>query len=270
MLHNNLVQRILRAAVILAVAVPVTVLGGPLFSLFVLIVVAAAWWEWATMGRTGRIRPFLVVGAISALGVCVFGAAPAGWRDLALLAAFGGIAVAALLRADYAGVLTDIAYTVLGVVWLGWLAGYAIFLRNVVGAANGLAWLLTGIAITIAADTGAYATGRALGRRLLVPRVSPKKTVEGLVGGLAIAALVGGAAALLALGRPGWQGALIGIAGGAAAVLGDLLESLLKRQLGVKDSSRLIPGHGGVLDRIDGLLFVIPVMAACVILIHSG
>ncbi|HEY8744588.1 MAG TPA: phosphatidate cytidylyltransferase, partial [Chloroflexota bacterium] len=130
--------------------------------------------------------------------------------------------------------------------------------------------LLTAIAVTIAADTGAYATGRAVGRHLLCPRVSPKKTVEGLVGGLAAAALVGGGAAVLAWDRPVWLGAVVGVAGGAAAVLGDLLESLVKRQLGVKDSSRLIPGHGGVLDRIDGLLFVIPVMAACVMLIQSG
>ena len=270
MLRNNLLQRILSAAVILAIAIPVTLLGGPLFSLFVLLVVAVAWWEWVTMGRKGGLRPFLVIGAIAALAVCALETAPAGWRGLALFAAFGGIAIAALLRSDYVGILADVTYSLYGVLWLGWLAGYAIFLRDRVGAVNGLAWLLTGIAITIAADTGAYATGRAMGRHLLCPRVSPKKTVEGLVGGLAAAALVGGAAAFLALDRPVWLGALVGVAGGLAAVLGDLLESLVKRQLDVKDSSRLIPGHGGVLDRIDGLLFVIPVMAACVILTYGG
>ncbi|MGI8913759.1 MAG: phosphatidate cytidylyltransferase [Chloroflexota bacterium] len=270
MLHNNLVQRILSAAVILLVAIPVTVYGGPAFSLFVLVVAAAGWWECVTMGRAGGFRPFLLVGGVATLGVCVLAAAPAVWRDLALLAAFGGVVLAALRRRDYTAVLNDMAITLFGVVWIGWLAGYAIYLRGIAGGVNGLAWLLTAIAVTIAADSGAYFTGRALGRHLLSPRVSPKKTVEGLFGGLVAAAAVGAAAALLALGRPWWQGVLIGVAGGLAAVLGDLLESLVKRQLNVKDSSRLIPGHGGVLDRIDSLLFVIPVMAACVILIQSG
>jgi phosphatidate cytidylyltransferase len=270
MLRNNLVQRILSAVVILLVAIPVTIVGGPWFWGFVLLVAAAAWWECVTMGRQGGIHPFLVVGGIATLGICLLAAAPPPWRDLALLVTFGGVALTALVRSDYAGVLADIAYTLFGVLWIGWLAGYAIALRDAPGNVAGLDWLLAAIAVTIAADTGAYVTGRALGRRLLCPRVSPKKTVEGLIGGLLAAAAVGVAAALLALDRPWWQGALFGAAGGLAAVLGDLLESLVKRQLGVKDSSRLIPGHGGVLDRIDSLLFVIPVMAAYVILTQSG
>lgn len=270
MLRNNLVQRVLSAAVILVVAIPVTIVGGPWFWGFVLLVAGAAWWECVTMARLGGMHPFLLVGGVATLGICLLAAVPPPWRDLALLVTFGAVALAALFRRDYSGVLTDITYTLFGVFWIGWLAGYAIALRDVSGSVAGLDWLLAAIAVAIAADTGAYITGRALGRHLLCPRVSPKKTVEGLVGGLLAAAAVGVAAVLLALDRPWWQGALIGAAGGLAAVLGDLLESLVKRQLGVKDSSRLIPGHGGVLDRIDGLLFVIPVMAACVILIQSG
>ena len=270
MLHNNLVQRILSAAVILIVAIPVTIIGGPAFWLFVLVVAAAAWWECLTMGRAHGFRPFRVVGGVAVLGICLLGAVPAQWRDLALLVAFGAIALASVLRRDYTGVLVDIAYTCFGVLWIGWLAGYAIYLRNVSGSVPGLPWLLTAIAITIAADSGAYFSGRALGRHLLAPRVSPKKTIEGLAGGLLAAGIVGAAAALLALQQPWWLGALLGVVSGLAAVLGDLLESLVKRQFDVKDSSRLIPGHGGVLDRIDSLLFVIPVVAGCVILIQSG
>jgi phosphatidate cytidylyltransferase len=270
MLRNNLVQRVLSAAGILIIAIPVTIFGGPWFWGFVLLVAAAAWWECVTMGRKGGMHPFLIVGGVATLGICLLAAAPAPWRELALLVTLGGVALAALVKRDYTGVLADIAYTLFGVFWIGWLAGYAISLRDVSGSVAGLPWLLTAIAVTIAADTGAYIAGRALGRHPLCPRVSPKKTVEGLIGGLLAAAAVGVVAALMALDRPWWQGALVGTAGGLAAVLGDLLESLVKRQLGVKDSSRLIPGHGGVLDRIDGLLFVIPVMAACVILIQSG
>src|SRR6185437_8658822 len=210
MLHNNLVQRTLSAAVILIVAIPVTIVGGPWFWGFVLLVAGAAWWECVTMGRTGGMHTFLIVGGVATLGICLLAAAPPPWRDLALLVTFGSVAVAALVRRDYTGVLADIAYTLFGVFWIGWLAGYAIALRDVSGSVAGLDWLLAAIAVTIATDTGAYVTGRALGRHLLCPRVSPKKTVEGLIGGLLAAAAVGGAAALLALDRPWWQGALIG------------------------------------------------------------
>jgi phosphatidate cytidylyltransferase len=269
-MQHNLVQRILSAVVILAVVVPVTTIGGPAYWVLVLAVTAVAWWECVTMGRAGGFQPFFIVGGVAALCLCLLAAAPPAWRDLALLAAFGAVALTALQRHDYKGVLADVAYTLACLIWIGWLAGYAIVVRDLPSPVNGLAWLLAAIAITIAADSGAYIVGRMTGKHLLCPRVSPKKTVEGLLGGLAAAAAIGVAAALLSLGLPAWQGLLIGIAGGLAAVLGDLFESLLKRQLAVKDSSRLIPGHGGVLDRIDGLLFVIPVMAACVMLIQSG
>lgn len=269
-MQHNLIQRILSAVVILAIVVPVTIIGGPAFWVLVLAVTAVAWWECVTMGRAGGLQPFFLVGGVAALCLSLLAAAPPAWRDLALLAAFGAVTLTALQRRDYTSILADIAYTSACMLWIGWLAGYAIFLRDLPGPVNGLAWLMAAIAVTIAADSGAYFVGRMIGRHLLNPRVSPKKTVEGLLGGLAAAAAVGVAAALLALGLPGWQGALLGVAGGLAAVLGDLFESLVKRQLGVKDSSRLIPGHGGVLDRVDGLLFVIPVMAGCVILIQSG
>jgi phosphatidate cytidylyltransferase len=222
------------------------------------------------MGRAGGLHPFFWVGGIATLGLCLLAATTPAWRNLALPAAFGAVTLTAIRRRDYSGILADVAYTFTCMLWVGWLAGFAIFLRDLSRPVNGLAWLLTAIAITIAADSAAYVIGRMLGRHLLCPRVSPKKTVEGLIGGLAASAGVGVAAALVALGRPAWQGVLIGAAGGLAAVLGDLFESLVKRQLGVKDSSRLIPGHGGVLDRVDGLLFVLPVMAACVMLMQSG
>lgn len=269
-MQHNLVQRVLSAAVILVVVVPVTILGGPAFWVLVLAVAAVAWWECATMGRAGGRQPFFIAGGIATLGLCGLAATTPTMRDLALLAAFGAVTATALQRREDNGILADTAYTLTCMLWIGWLAGYAIYLRDLTSPVNGLAWLLAAIGITIAADSGAYIVGRMLGKHLLIPRVSPKKTVEGLIGGLAAAAAVGVAAALLALGLPGWQGALLGVAGGLAAVLGDLFESLVKRQLGVKDSSRLIPGHGGVLDRIDGLLFVIPVVAGCVMLIHGG
>jgi phosphatidate cytidylyltransferase len=122
---------------------------------------------------------------------------------------------------------------------------------------QGPLWVTVTIAVTFANDTGAYFTGRALGRHKLAPAISPGKTVEGAIGGL-----VGGTGMML-LARATFFPMLtladalaIGVASGVLGPSGDLLESLLKRAAGAKDSGRLIPGHGGVLDRIDALLFV--------------
>ena len=133
---------------------------------------------------------------------------------------------------------------------------------------TGHIWLLTALAIVWAADSAAYFAGRHFGGTLfkgrkLAPRVSPNKTLEGLIGGVLAGVLVGVCGALLA-GASGAQApvvALVALAATLASVVGDLYESLLKRHAGVKDSGHLIPGHGGVLDRIDGVLAALPVFA---------
>jgi len=131
------------------------------------------------------------------------------------------------------------------------------------GEPNGHRWLLTALAIVWAADSGAYFAGRAFGRRKLAPRISPNKTVEGLLGGLAaglVVALGFGWLAGVAAADIGWL-LLVAALAVLASVLGDLFESLLKRHAGAKDSGSVIPGHGGVLDRIDGVLAALPVFA---------
>jgi len=259
--------RVATAAVLLPVAVGAILLGPRWFLLLVVIMVGAGWWEWVGMGRAGQLRPFAIVGGVAAVGLSALAAIAGPWRELALVALVVALGLAALLRSNYDAVLTDVAYTILGVMWIGWLGGYAIVLRD---RPDGTTWLLVALAITWSADTGAFFAGRAFGKHLLCPRISPKKTVEGLVGGLVAASLVGSAAVFWFLLFPSWLGAAVGLLGGSAAVLGDLWESLVKRQLGVKDSGTLMKGHGGVLDRIDSVLFAVPAVTACVILIQGG
>ncbi|WP_058834315.1 phosphatidate cytidylyltransferase [Luteimonas abyssi] len=131
------------------------------------------------------------------------------------------------------------------------------------GEPNGHGWLLVALMIVWAADSGAYFAGRRFGRRKLAPTISPNKTVEGLLGGLAsglTVALVG--AALLGVSGPSLlEVAAIATLTVLASVVGDLFESLLKRQAGVKDSGQVIPGHGGLLDRVDGVLAALPIFA---------
>ncbi|HYG05236.1 MAG TPA: phosphatidate cytidylyltransferase [Stenotrophomonas sp.] len=126
---------------------------------------------------------------------------------------------------------------------------------------HGHRWLLTALAIVWAADSGAYFAGRHFGRHKLAPRISPNKTVEGLLGGLLAGLIAAAAFGALAGATLAQMPALLGVAAVTvlASVLGDLFESLLKRQAGAKDSGNVIPGHGGVLDRIDGVLAALPV-----------
>lgn len=124
-------------------------------------------------------------------------------------------------------------------------------------------WLLAALALVWAADSGAYFAGRRFGRRKLAPTISPNKTVEGAIGGIIAGMIV--ALAFGALAGAGWAQmpalALVALVAVLASIVGDLTESLLKRQAGVKDSGALIPGHGGVLDRVDGVLAALPVFA---------
>jgi phosphatidate cytidylyltransferase len=144
---------------------------------------------------------------------------------------------------------------VFSVLYVGGLAAPLALLQR--DAAHGRAWVLLAVAVTFGNDTGAYFAGRALGRHKLYPKVSPAKSVEGAVGGMAASlALMLGLRATLA----GWLSLAdclaVGVPAGVIGPIGDLVESLMKRAAGVKDSGHLIPGHGGMLDRIDALLFV--------------
>ncbi len=178
------------------------------------------------------------------------------------------LVAAALLRslADRArtDVVGTVARTVLLGAWLGGLASYALLIRSLDGA---VVLLVAVLGATAAGDIGAYAFGSWLGRRPIAPSVSPNKTWEGFVGGLIAAASL--AAVVLPLDGTSsmLRGAVIGVAVGVAGFLGDLVASMVKRDLGVKDLGRLLPGHGGVLDRVDGLLLALPVGYALLVLL---
>lgn len=170
------------------------------------------------------------------------------------------LTVLALLRAlasrDRSDVLGTVARTVLLGAWVTGLASFALLLRAMDAPVVALATVL---GATAAGDIAAYAVGSRLGRRPLAPAVSPNKTWEGVVGGLTAAAVVGALVLPLAGADGAPAGALVGVIVGIAALLGDLVVSMVKRDLGVKDLGRLLPGHGGVLDRVDGLLLALPV-----------
>ena len=177
-------------------------------------------------------------------------------------------------------------FLLLGPVYIGFLLGHGLAMRDLSGGDGdlGRAWLLFTLLVVFACDTGAFAVGRLVGRHRMAPRLSPNKTWEGAVGGLAAsvgAALLVGLAFDLALPTwhkaligtvsipgpafylspvimPVWQQALIGVVAGVAAQVGDLFESALKRAANAKDSGSIMPGHGGILDRMDSILFALP------------
>ncbi len=147
------------------------------------------------------------------------------------------------------------AWTIAGIVYVGWLLSYLVALR---GLDDGRNWVFFALFTTFGSDTAAFFTGRALGRHHLARQISPGKTWEGAIGGVAGAVLVSLLFTLptsLSLPLNYGQAILLGVLVSLFGQLGDLVESLLKRNMGVKDSGKLIPGHGGVLDRIDSIVF---------------
>jgi phosphatidate cytidylyltransferase len=201
---------------------------------------------------------------------------------LPLIAFLGGVlllAVASFTRGDPRAGFLSWATSSFGVAYVGLLMPFVVVVAHLappdgtassaVGALDlrsGSAWAITLLLVVWGYDTGAYLTGRRLGRRRLIDHVSPSKTVEGLAGGLVVATLAAGLGGWL-IGLQPWQPLVMGPLIGLSAQAGDLAESLLKRAAGRKESGFLIPGHGGVLDRVDSFLFAAPVMAAYAMLV---
>jgi phosphatidate cytidylyltransferase len=253
----NLAQRLISAVIALPLIAVLILWREPWgFGALVLIVAAIALQEYgaiALAGAPARLRVgvmFLGVGLATGLY-----AAP-GQAVVWVLAAFIGTAALVLFDpGNIPGAGARLGIAAFGVFYLGLLtAPMAILQRD---ASHGRAWVMLAIALTFSNDTGAYFAGRGLGRHKLYPAVSPAKTVEGAVGGmLACLVVMFVARALFVPWLTVRDCLLAALPAGVLGPIGDLCESLIKRAFGVKDSGRLIPGHGGMLDRIDALLFV--------------
>ncbi len=255
-------KRILSAAVLLPPLLLLIWYGPPLLFAALVATVAGlmAWEFYGLLGtRFGPLpRP---VGIGLAAAVAAAPGLPAGAEGALLLLGFAVMvaAVTVLLRpGSLEHGLGQLAATLLPVLYAGGLLGFTAALRNLPGGREHLLYLL---AVTWGADTAAFYGGKALGRTPLAPRVSPRKTVEGSLAGFLAGASVSVLFQAVVGGTLPWWGAgLLGLLLTAAGQAGDLAESLCKRSAGVKDTGGLLPGHGGLLDRLDSLLFAAPVL----------
>jgi phosphatidate cytidylyltransferase len=258
------VTRILSAVVLLATVGSLAWFASSPVLLGVAMVVAVlAFDEFRHLaGRLGARVPPLAAGTATA-AACAATAVPNASVAVVLLATLVVVgAIAVSTGRPEAARMHDVAASVLAPVYVGMPLGALVAVHWLAG--RDAALLL--IAVIVSSDTGQYYAGRLFGRRPLAPVISPKKTIEGAIGGLLL-----GSAVMVVAGHwwlPGLAPGLrlgLGLTVVALGITGDLFESLLKRAAGVKDSSALIPGHGGVLDRIDALLFASPVYYAVVI-----
>lgn len=245
-------ERLISAAVMVPVVLAAGYLGGVPFAALITLAALVAGYEFFALMRKAGFRPYTYVG-VALIALLMLDAYYPGWSlwRPALVILLATPMVWSILRREMEGFLTGWALTIAGAVYVGGLLSHMVLLRNLPG---GLGWMLLLFAGTWATDTVAYFVGVNLGKHGFFTHVSPKKTWEGAIGGFVAGTL---ATAFVGhfLGVPIWQGLLLGLVLAVGTTLGDLSESLIKRQVGVKDSSNLIPGHGGMLDRVDSLSF---------------
>lgn len=262
---SNLQLRIISAVILVAIVLPLTWFGGLPFQLLAALIGALVFYEWTTITGAGRDRPLLIAGWVlvaAVLGAMVLGfdgGATAGGA----LAATAALLILGLVRGGRFEVGKGAAYALVPALALAALRGADM---------AGLWTIIYLFAVVWATDIFAYFVGRAIGGPKLAPSISPGKTWSGAVGGTICAIL---AAVIVALAHGGASSVLLGAVALPLSILsqlGDLYESRLKRRVGVKDSSNLIPGHGGVMDRVDGLVAAAAglYLGGLAILSHTG
>lgn len=255
-------QRVLVTAILLPIGLTLIYFGGTAFTAFIALILGLAAWEYANLFKSGGFQPagvFVAAGAVAiAIGRGIDGFESSHWiMGMFVLASMIFHMIAYERGREHAG--TDFAITISGAVYVGWIGAYLISLRNL---PDGMWWFMVAMPSIWGADSGAYFYGSRFGRHQLSPRLSPKKSWEGYFAGIITGVIFGMAFAFLASSQVGLdagitplRGATLGLVLAVLTPMGDLGESMIKRQVGVKDSSNLLPGHGGAFDRIDSWIW---------------
>jgi phosphatidate cytidylyltransferase len=261
-LGNDFSARLLSGVVMVAAVVLITIAGATPFAVLVVLVALLVCWEWGRLvhGADRNIVLPVQIGTAAVAGLL----AALGYVGLGLLALPIGAILATLLSLG-----NNSMFSALGVFYAGFPAVALIWLRS--DPQLGLPAVFFLIAIVVAADTAAFLSGRLLGGPLLWPRVSPKKTWAGAIGAIVASAVVGGLFWLVVPDSTMLRLAVTGAVLAVVAQAGDLAESALKRHFGAKDAGSIIPGHGGAMDRVDGLIAAASAVAvaALAIDVHS-
>ena len=247
-------KRVLVALPWIAFAIAITVAGGAVFALAMVAIGIVAIREYA--GIAERFRPLLIPAYVSVAALIAAAYLGTSFNVLYVIAATGPLLFAFAAKASHReGATVSLGVTLLGVLWIGIPLAHAVFLRELPD--HGAALLIDVLVGTFVADTAAYATGRMFGSHKIAPNLSPNKTIEGLIGGFVIGTMGFWFAGLYQDWLSGVDALMIGAAVAAVAPIGDLFESLLKRDLGTKDTGTLFGPHGGLLDRLDAVFFTV-------------
>jgi phosphatidate cytidylyltransferase len=254
--------RLASAFVLIPIVLGSVYFGGLAFFATIAVALLLAGYEFFDMTRRAGYHPMTLLG-LALIVVFLFDAfahtdptlktifGSESWqREIMTVALFFSLIFAVFRHTE--DWLTSWALTFAGVLYIGWLGASAILVRNL---PNGLVWTAIALVTVWATDTGAYFVGTRIGRHGFFTSISPKKTWEGAIGGTVLAVLTMLVLGTLFAGLEPLQSLVFGLGISVAGTFGDLAESLMKRQTGVKDSGNILPGHGGLLDRIDSLLF---------------
>lgn len=264
---DALATRLIASALFLPCLLIIARRGGYYFLALVDIMILVGLWEFYRMMEAKGLRPYKAMGILGGLALSWYVYFQQGlYANFFLSVIFIGIMALELARSDRGLAVYHISVTVFGVFYVAWLGSHLILLRELphvrgLDYSLGFSFVTVTFAVTWCYDTGAYFIGSLFGRHRVFPGISPGKTVEGVAGGVAFA--LAGAFITRALVAPYLGPATaagLAVGGSVLAQLGDLCESMIKRDVKIKDASRTIPGHGGVLDRFDSLLFTAPLV----------
>jgi phosphatidate cytidylyltransferase len=255
-LRGETAKRVLVALPWIVFAIVITVVGGLVFTLAMVAIGIVSLGEFANVVR--RYRPLVIPAYVAVTALIIAAHFGSSFNVLYVLAASFPLLFAFAVRGDHReGATASMGVTLLGIVWIGIPLVHAVLLRDLPDHGAGL--LIDVLVGTFVTDTAAYATGRMFGSHRIAPNLSPNKTLEGLIGGFVIGTMGFWFAGLYQDWLTGIDALIIGAAVAAIAPVGDLFESMLKRDLGTKDTGTIFGPHGGILDRLDAVFFTVVV-----------